>query len=177
VLSYDEILAALSDDPNAARLEIERKRADIETAKLEQRRLMSLGQFRLYLETLDHQTLAWQKGMGRKNGATVNDHKLKGNLEVQLERYRRGLRDDPAFEHKHLLDGRPCVLTSNGMPLGKDLVFVLEADGKTLKYRVESVGFRINDDGKWLKALPLEDEVAFRVFQECDLEHAKPLML
>ena len=90
VLSYDEILAALSDDPDAARLEIERKRADIETAKLEQRRLMSLGQFRLYLETLDHQTLAWQKAMGRKNGATANDHKLKANFEVQLGRQHLG---------------------------------------------------------------------------------------
>jgi hypothetical protein len=170
VLSYDEILAALSDDPDAARLEIERKRADIETAKLEQRRLMSLGQFRLYLETLDHQTLAWQKAMGRKNGATANDHKLKSNFEVQLERYRHGLREDQAFEHKHLLDGRPCLITSSGVPLGKESVFSLEADGKMLEYRVESVGFRSNDDGKWLKAIPLEDEAAFHVFQERELE-------
>jgi hypothetical protein len=64
VLSYDEILIALSDDPDTARLEIEAKRADIETQKLEQRRQMSLAQFRLYLETLDHQTLSWQKAQG-----------------------------------------------------------------------------------------------------------------
>jgi SNF2 family DNA or RNA helicase len=176
VLSYDEILAALSDDPDAVRLEIERKRADIETAKLEQRRLMSLGQFRLYLETLDHQTLAWQKAMGRKNGPTANDNKLKGNFELQLERYRQALREDQAFEHKHLLDGRPCAITSSGLPLGKDSVFSLEVEGKTLEYQVEAVGFRSNEDGKWLKAVPLEDEAAFRVFQERELEHVKPPM-
>jgi superfamily II DNA/RNA helicase len=176
VLSYDEILAALSDDPDAARLEIERKRADIETAKLEQRRLMGLGQFKLYLETLDHQTLAWQKAMGRKNGPTANDHKLKGNFEVQLERYRHGLREDQAFEHKHLLDGRPCVITSSGVPLGAGSTFSIKADESTLEYRVESVGFRSKDDGKWLKAVPLEAEAAFRVFQERELDHVKPLI-
>jgi hypothetical protein len=119
---------------------------------------------------LDHQTLAWQKAMGRKNGPTANDHKLKGNFELQLERYRQVLRDDPAFEHKHLLDGRPCVITSSGVVLGKDSEFSLEVDGKTLEYRVEAVGFRSNDDGKWLKAVPLEDEAAFHVFQEHELE-------
>ena len=131
---------------------------------------MSLGQFRLYLETLDHQTLAWQKAVGRKNGPTANDHKLKGNFEVQLERYRQALRDDPAFEHKHLLDGRPCLITSGGVLLGKDSVFSLEAEGQTLEYRVDSVGFKPNDDSKWLKAVGLEAEAAFRVFQERDLE-------
>jgi hypothetical protein len=44
-----------------------------------------------------------------------------------------------------------------------------------LEYRVELVGFRSNDDGKWLKAVPLEDEAAFRVFQERELEHVKPM--
>jgi hypothetical protein len=75
-----------------------------------------------------------------------------------------------------LLDGRPCLITSSGVPLGKDSVFALEADGKTFEYRVEAIGFRHNDDGKWLKAMPLEDEAAFRVFQERDLETVKTLM-
>jgi hypothetical protein len=102
---------------------------------------MGLGQFKLYLETLDHQTLAWQKAMGRKNGATANDHKLKGNFELQLERYRHGLHEDRAFEHKHLLDGRPCLINSSGMPLGAGSKFSIEVEGKMLEYRVESVGF------------------------------------
>jgi hypothetical protein len=47
---------------------------------------------------------------------------------------------------------------------------------ETLECRVESIGFRSNDDGKSLKAVPLEDEAAFRVFQERDLEHTKLLL-
>ena len=173
VLSYDEILAALSDDPDAARLEIERQRADIEAQKREQRWLMSLGQFRLYLETLDHQTLAWQRAMGRKHGPTANDHKLRANFDAQLERSRQALRDDPAFEPKHLLDGRPCLITSGGVPLGAGSVFALGHDGVSIEYRVDAVGYRSNDDGKWIKAVPLEPaDVPMRVFQARDLEDA-----
>jgi superfamily II DNA/RNA helicase len=177
VLSYDEILAALSDDPDAARLEIERQRANIEAGKLAERRRMALAQFRVYLETLDHQTLAWQRAMGRKHGPTANDHKLKANFEVQLERYRQGLRDDPAFVHHELLDGRPCLITSGGVVLGAGVTFSLEHEGRTLEYRVEAVGFRSSDDRKWVKAVSLEaDSVKVRVLQERDLESAQAIV-
>jgi Helicase conserved C-terminal domain/Type III restriction enzyme, res subunit/N-6 DNA Methylase len=168
VLSYDEILIALSNDPDAARLEIEAKRADIETQKLEQRRQMSLSQFRLYLETLDHQTLSWQKAQGRKNGATNNDQRLRQNFEQQLERYRQALHDDPAFEHQFLLDGRPCLITSSGVPLGADSVFTLEET----QWRVEAVNFRSSDDRKWLNVISLEDGEV-QTFQEKDLGNVK----
>ena len=62
------------------------------------------------------------------------------------------------------------MITSSGVLLGKDSVFSLEAEGQTLEYRVDSVGFKPNDDSKWLKAVGLEAEAAFRVFQERDLE-------
>jgi hypothetical protein len=60
--------------------------------------------------------------------------------------------------------------------LGAGSKFSIEVEGKTLEYRVEAVGFRSNDDSKWLKAIPLEDEAAFRLFQGCDLEQVKPSM-
>jgi hypothetical protein len=169
-LSYDEILAALSDDPDAARLEFERQRANIEAGKLAERRRMALAQFRVYLETLDHQTLAWQRAMGRKKGPTANDHELKANFEVQLERYRQGLRDDPAFTHHDLLDSWPCLITWGGVPLGAGVTFGLEQSGQTLQYRVEAVGFRSTHDGKWVKAVSLEDQAGC-VFQGRELDH------
>ncbi len=174
VLSYDEILAALSDDPDAARLEIERKRADIESQKREARWQMSLSQFRLYLETLDHQTLAWQKALGRKKGATANDHKLKGNFERQLERYRQALRDDASFEYAALLDGRACLITRGGAVFGADVIFNLERDGQAIEWRVEAVGFTTSGDGKWVKASRADTETGQVVtFRERELEAVK----
>ncbi len=176
VLSYDEILAALSDDPDAARLEIERKRADIETQKLEQRRQMSLGQFKLYLETLDHQYLAWQKALGRKNGATANDHKLKRNFEVQLERYRQTLREDASFEYPHLLHGLPCLLTANGLAFGAGMVFSLEQETGLFEFQVLEVDYRRTDDEKFVKArcISLESRQTL-VFKAQELEQAHNL--
>jgi superfamily II DNA/RNA helicase len=179
VLSYDEILAALSDDPDKARLEIEQQRANIEAQKLEQRRQMGLAQFRLYLETLDHQTLAWQRAVGRKNGPTANDHKLKGNFERQLERYRQALTEDSSFGHTDLLDGRICLLTSSGMILAAGVKFSITEAEKLFEYRVESLGFRHNDDGKWVKAVGLEPDGSdgnVRIFHEADLERLKVTM-
>jgi hypothetical protein len=172
VLGYDEMLAALSDDPDAARLEIERKRADIETARLEQRRSLGLAQFRLYVETLDHQLLAWRKALGRKKGATANDLRLRENFERQLERYREALRGDSSFEHSALLDGRPCHLTTVGVPLGAGSIFALELQGETQTFSVEEVGFQPHDDGKWVRAVTLEGGV-LRVLHERDLESAQ----
>ena len=169
VLSYDEMLAALSDDPDAARLEIERKRADIETARQEQRRALSLAQFRLYLETLDHQGLAWQKAGRRKNGATANDVRLRANFDRQLERYREVLRADPAFEYGDLLDGRICLVTEGGAVFGVGMTFEHEQSGTPQRFQVEAVGHTLNGEGKWVRAARLEDG-AFRVFQAHQLE-------
>jgi hypothetical protein len=78
------------------------------------------------------------------------------------------LHDDPAFEHQFLLDGRPCLITSNGVPLGTDSVFTLEET----QWRVEAVNFRSTDDRKWLNVISLEDGET-QTFQEKDLGNVK----
>jgi hypothetical protein len=174
VLGYDELLAALSDDPDAARLEIERKRADIETARLAQRRALSMAQFRLYIETLDHQTMAWHKARRRKKGPTANDLRLRDNFGRQLERYREALRDDHGFGDQALLDGRCCLVTAGDVALGAGSRFRLEDDGSTHTFEVEEIEFSVHDGVKCVLARALEGG-AQRRFREHALEAAEPI--
>jgi SNF2 family DNA or RNA helicase len=169
VLSYDEVLAALSDDPDAARRDIEAKRLDIEAQKREARRQLSLNKFKLYLETLDHQSIAWRKARGRKNGPTPSDHRLRERMEQQLERYRHDLRSDSSFEHAWLLDGRCCLINAHGAILASGMAFDLESRCTNQTWCIEEVMLHDDESDKRIRARTLEGD-QIRVFKAHELE-------
>ena len=151
MLTYEDMLIALSPDPENARKDIEKLRNDIERENILAKERASQRTLAIYLETWLSLQLCLKRSSLRKSGKTDNDRALEKRFAMQLERYKKNVIDQSGDKYKVALEHGGYIRNGSLFTVGTQAYLKHNGAKRTIK------SFTISKDNRLAVICTLDD--------------------